>query len=346
MRVGVIGCGYWGSKHVRVFEGLEGVERTVLIDPRAGRREALQASFPRTRSFARLEEAVEHLDAVVIATPPSTHADLGLRALDAGLHVLVEKPLATSSADAALLVNRAEAAGKTLMVGHTFEHNAAVWKLRDLVATGVLGDVLYVDTARLNLGLYQQDINVIWDLAPHDVSIINHVLGTAPQAVHAWGSSHASPLEDVAYIKLEYPHVTAQVHVSWLDPCKVRRVTVVGSRQMAVYNDLADEERIRVYDKGVDAGRDPGAAAGRAGQDMHAQPVSYRYGGITAPYIAFQEPLAVQDRAFVDCVRDGTRPLTDGYRGLAVVQALEAAQRSLREGRPIDLRELQAVEAA
>ena len=339
MKVGIVGCGYWGSKHVRVFHGMREVERTVAIDMREDRRKALADTFPGLATAPTLEDAFDDIDAVVIATPPSTHAAIALDALRAGKHVLVEKPLAKTTRDAQQLVDEAELRGLTLMVGHTFEHNAAVWKLRDLVVGGVLGKVLYIDTARLNLGLYQQSTNVIWDLAPHDVSIINHVLHMAPVTVHAWGSRHAhSVLEDVAYIKLEYPNgVHAQVHVSWLDPQKVRRVTIVGNKQMAVYNDLASEERIRIYDKGVGSLQD--------GEQMHEAPMSYRYGGISSPYIAFQEPLSVEDRDFVESITQSHSPRSDGRRGLAVVQTLEAAERSLREQRAVRLDEFALVAA-
>jgi predicted dehydrogenase len=334
LRVGVVGCGYWGSKHVRVLHAIRGVARVVAIDPFEDRTAALKQAFPNMPSFPDLDAALDHVDAVVIATPPGTHAEVALAALAAGKSVLVEKPLATSSADAARMIQAAERSSLTLMVGHTFEHNAAVWKLRELVDTGELGQIHYVDTARLNLGLYQRDVNVVWDLAPHDVSICNHVLGTTPFSVEAWGSRHAhNGLEDVAYLRLQYPGgVIANIHVSWLDPCKVRRVTVVGSAKMAVYNDLASEERVRLFDKGVTSLESQANV-----QDI---PMSYRYGEIRSPYIAFEEPLTVMDRHFLSCVEDGIRPSTDGKVGLAVVQALECAAISLRERRQVDIGEL------
>ena len=333
MHVGIIGCGYWGSKHVRVFNGIPEVERTVAIDFREDRRAALAQTFPALETAASLDDVIDGLDAVVVATPPSTHASIAMQALEAGKHVMVEKPLAKTSEDAQRLVIAAERNGLTLMVGHTFEHNAAVWKLRELVVAGTLGKVLYIDTARLNLGLYQPNTNVIWDLAPHDVSIINHILDAKPVSVQAWGSRHVHAfLEDVAYLKLTYPNgVDAHVHVSWLDPCKVRRVTVVGDKQMAVYNDLASEERVRVYDKGIGAIED--------GEQLHEAPKSYRYGGITSPYINFQEPLAIEDSDFVRSIIEGKAPVSHGRRGLAVVQALVAAERSLRDERPVLLEE-------
>jgi predicted dehydrogenase len=335
MRIGVVGCGYWGSKHIRVLHGIPEVESVVAIDPDTDRLKNLSQAFAGLSGFSDLDSALEHVDGVIIATPPSTHVPLALKAIRAGKSVLIEKPLATSTSDARLLINEAE--GKvTLMVGHTFEYNAAVTKLRELVSSEVLGSVYYIDTARLNMGLYQSDVNVIWDLAPHDLSIINYILGSQPVSVEAWGAPHAHPfLEDVAYLRLHYPNVTANVHVSWLDPCKVRRVTVVGSRQMAVYNDLAAEERVRVYDKGVVNAQDPTTL-----QDL---PMTYRYGDIRSPFISFEEPLGVQDNHFVTCIREKQRPRTDGENGLAVVRVLEAAEVSLREGRQVFLDGREAV---
>lgn len=335
MRIAVLGCGYWGSKHVRVLQGLPDVERVIAIDQNVDRLISLQKVSPGLVSRTKLEDAIDEVDAVVVATPPRSHAPLALELLEAGKHVLVEKPLATSSADARQMVSTAEAKGLTLMVGHTFEHNAAVWKLRDLVQSGELGDILYVDSARLNLGLYQPDVNVIWDLAPHDISIFNFVLGSAPSTVHAWGSMHAHrSLEDVAYLRLSYPDlgVNANAHVSWLDPCKVRRVTVVGSERMVVYNDLATEERIRVYDKGVV----PGSEA----DSETMAPASYRYGDISSPFVQFEEPLMVQDREFVEAVTHELGPVAAPHTGVLVVDALEAAERSLREGRPVAVDEV------
>lgn len=326
MRVGVIGCGYWGSKHIRVLHGISQIDQIVGIDNSEDRLLELKRSFPGMVIQTNLDTALPELDALVVATPPRTHAALALRAIDAGKSVLVEKPLATSSADAMEMVAASARRRVVLMVGHTFEYNSAVWKLRELVQSGELGEIHYLDSARLNLGLYQSDVNVIWDLAPHDVSIFNMVLGSVPTSVQAWGSRHAHrQLEDVAYIRLEYEElgVTANIHVSWLDPCKVRRVTAVGSQRMVVYNDLSAEERIRVFDKGVIP-----ADVSNLGQI----PLSYRYGEIRSPYLKTEEPLDVQDRHFVDCVATGRVPRTDGANGSAVVRVLESAEISLRSG--------------
>jgi predicted dehydrogenase len=318
------------------LHSVDGVEGVVLVDGQTERLHRLARSYPADLCFRTLAEALPHLDAVVVATPPTSHVPIALEAIAAGKHVLVEKPLAPTVAGAHALIAAAQAAGAVLMVGHTFEYNPAVRKLRELVRSQELGDLYYLDSARLNLGLYQSDVNVIFDLAPHDVSIINHVLGQGPVAVQAWASRHAHPrFEDVAYLRLfyEHPGLSANIHVSWLDPGKVRRVVAVGSSKMAVYDDLADE-RIRVLDKGVEAPPDSG--------NLTQPPMSYRYGDIVAPFLAPDEPLGVQDRHFVECVATGATPLTDGRNGLAVVEALEAAQVSLRLGRPVLLEELSA----
>ena len=332
LRLGVIGVGYWGSKHVRVLQASNAVDSLVVIDGNEQRLRALMRTFPTLRAYPDLESALPHLDALVVATPPTTHAALALRAIRAGKHVLVEKPFATSMADGQRLVEAADEHRVVLMAGHTFEYNNAVWRLRDLVRSGELGDLYYLDSARLNLGLYQSDVNAVWDLAPHDISIINLLVGRHPSSVQAWGSRHAnSQFEDVAYLRMTYDEIglTANVHVSWLDPCKVRRLTVVGSRKMAVYNDLASEERLRIHDKGV--------MFPELGEDLTQPPTSYRYGDITAPFVPPSEPLAVQDEHFLECITLGLPCRTDGRRALTVVEILEAAQRSLDSGRPVPL---------
>jgi predicted dehydrogenase len=339
LRVAVVGCGYWGSKHVRVLHALDGVAEVSIVDSRADRLQALARNFKTAPCYAELRSALPHVDAVVVATPPSMHVPVALEAIAAGKHVLVEKPLAPTTAGARRLIQAATEAGVILMVGHTFEYNPAVRKLRELVRSQELGELYYIDSARLNLGLYQNDVNVIFDLAPHDVSIINHVLDRKPVAVDAWAARHAHRrFEDVAYLRLFYDDVfdgrglSANIHVSWLDPCKVRRVTAVGSKKMAVYDDLAADERIRVLDKGVSLPPD--------GANLSQPPTSYRYGDIVVPFIPADEPLSLQDRHLVDCIATGTQPLTDGANGLAVVETLEAAELSRRLGRPVLLEEI------
>ena len=325
MHIVVAGCGYWGAKHVRVLSSLSGVDAVGVFDPDPGALAQIAAAFGNVRHFGDFDAALVWADAVVVATPALTHVDLTMRAIAAGCHVLVEKPLATNSDDAALLVATARETGVTLMVGHTFEYNAAVGALRDSVRSGELGRLHYIDSVRLNLGPIRRDVNVIGDLAPHDVSICNFVLDARPDAVTAWASAHThESIEDTASIRLDYDtiEVVATIRVSWLDPCKIRRTTVVGDRMMAVYNDLDDNERLKLYDRGVVDSRH-GAA--------HEPPMSYRYGAIVAPFVQFREPLLVEDEHFVASIRDGTTPQSDGADGLAIVRILEAAQQSVRE---------------
>lgn len=330
LNVGVVGCGYWGSKHVRVLQTLPGVRGVTAIDRDGDLLASLQQQHPNISTCSSFEQGLDVVDAVVIATPPLTHAALAQHALERGRHVLCEKPLATSVAEAETLVELADRAGLTLMSGHTFEHNPAVWKLRELVQSGELGRIYHIDTARLNLGLYQGDVNVIWDLAPHDVSILNFILGAEPDRVMAWAPPHEHhELADVAYLKLDYDELqlSTQVHVSWLDPCKVRRVTVTASKKMVVYNDLAVDERVRVFDKGV--------AFDNGGEGTGS--VSYRNGGIESPYIEFEEPLLIEDRHFVHSSLTGAPPPSDGRSGLAVVRVLAAAEVSLRTGGAVEI---------
>jgi predicted dehydrogenase len=330
LRIGVVGCGYWGARHVRVLSSLSAVGHVALIDVDPHARAPLRAAFPAVSAFSSLDSALPYVDAVVIATPPRSHSALALQALRAGKHVLVEKPLATSAAEAHALVTEAAAARRVLMVGHTFEFNAAVRELGRRLDRGELGEIYYIHSARLNLGLYQQDVNVIWDLAPHDVSILNYLLRSSPTRVTTWGSTNAQAgVEDLAYIRLDYGDVgvTGYIHVSWLDPRKVRQVTVVGSYRMAIYNEQDAEERLRLFDRGI--GSQDGDSA------RFGWPLSYRLGDIVSPHIRFDEPLAVEDRHFVDCIREGRTPDADGWNGLAVVETLEAAEESLRTGAPV-----------
>jgi len=243
----------------------------------------------------------------------------------AGKDVLVEKPLAASTAQALELIRLARERERVLMTGHTFLYNPAVEELRRLVQSGELGRVYYVDTARLSLGLFQRNLNVIWDLAPHDVSILFHLLGRIPRAVSARGSTCVRPdIHDVAYLELQFDGgLSAQIHVSWLDPAKVRRITIVGDRKMVVYNDVSPAEKIRIYDKGVEA-----PVTDSFGEFQ----LSYRQGQVTIPHIPWQEPLRLECEHFVECVRTRRVPRTSGLQGLAVVSVLEAADRSLASG--------------
>jgi predicted dehydrogenase len=334
VHVAVVGYGYWGSKHVRVLSTMPDVAVTV-VDRDRGRIEEAAALYPSVRYTATdLGEVIDRVDAVLVATPPGSHCTVAMTALRKGKHVLVEKPLATSVADAEAMVSAAAEHDVQLMVGHTFEYNPAVRQLRDIIRSGQLGRVLYIDSARLSLGLYQRDVNVIWDLAPHDISITSYLLDELPVAASVWGQRNVGPWqEDVAYLKLDFPTTHAFVHVSWLNPRKVRRTTVVGERRMAVYDDMSDNERIRIFDIGVDP------AEIDSPHMAHEMPVSYRTGDIISPFVPFQEPLMVQDREFVDSIRSGIRPATPGERGLDIVRVLAATDVALATGQtaPVDV---------
>lgn len=333
IRVGVIGFGYWGSKHVRVLSGLPDVE-LMVIESRPDRLLEARMSFPALRCASCLPDIESQLDAVVIATPPGSHTPIAMQALRAGLHIMVEKPLAMSVADAEALVEAADGAGLMLMVGHTFEYNPAVWALKQIINSGELGRILYIDTARLSLGRYQKDCNVIWDLAPHDISIVSYLLDEFPATTSVWAHRNMGDVQaDVAYLRLDFPRaaVPAFVHVSWLSPSKVRRVTVVGERKMVVYNDLSDNERVRIYDVGVDPSEIDESSS-------HAMPVTYRIGTITSPDVHFVEPLLVQDKHFIECIRTGCQPDTHGERGLGVVRVLAATDEAIANGQTAPIR--------
>jgi predicted dehydrogenase len=322
VKVGVIGCGYWGPQLVRNFATLPQATLLGVADRSPERLDYVRTQYPSVRRFKDHRDLLESdVDAVVVATPIHTHFQIAKEALEAGKHVLVEKPMTDSVADALELNRIAEESQRTLMVGHTFIYNPAVEELAKIVQCD-LGRVFYVDAARLNLGLFQARNNVIWDLGPHDVSIVTYVLGRKPIAVSAWGSTCVQPgIHDVAYVDVEFEGgVRAQVHLSWLDPAKVRRITVVGDRRMVVYNDVSLQEKIKIYNKGVET---------PVTDDFGEFQLSYRHGEVVIPYIEWREPLALECEHFVDSIRTGTRPRTDGFQGLSVVAVLEAATYSL-----------------
>lgn len=327
VKIGVAGFGYWGPKLVRNLREMPGADLRSVVDLDAERLARVRAQYPGLQTTQSYDELLgSDVDAVVVATPIRTHFRLAKAALLAGKHVMVEKPLTATSAEGEELVDLAARMGLVLMVGHTFEYNAGIRALRDIVASGELGEIYYVDMARLNLGLFQADINVLWDLAPHDLSILLYVLQRDPVAVSARGTASVTPgIHDVAYVELRFPdNILAHVHLSWLDPCKVRRVTIVGSKKMVVCNDLQEAEKIRIYDKGVHRPYETDEF-----QDFH---LAYRYGGISIPHIPFREPLRVQCEHFTECIRTGGQPQSDGRVGLKVVRVLEQADKSLQNG--------------
>jgi predicted dehydrogenase len=312
------------------------VTQVVAIDEREAIRDAICANFPAVVGRSCLAEAVDDVDGVVVATPPVSHFDLTAAAIAAGKHVLVEKPIATDSKQAAEMVRLAEEAGVTLASGHTFAHNPAVWKLRELIDAGELGTIHHIDAARLSLGLYRDDVNVLWDLAAHDISIAIALLRAVPDTVSAWGSRNTPPYsEDVATMRMTFERkkIDSTVRVSWLDPLKVRRTTIVGSEKMAVYNDIDPDERIKIYDRGRSLPADPASLALSTGDSVG---VTYRNGDIHSPHVDFGEPLRHELIDFVGCCTSGSIPLADGRAGLAVVATLEAADQSLLEnGAPV-----------
>jgi predicted dehydrogenase len=266
------------------------------------------------------------LDGVIVSTPPETHHDIVADCLENGLHVLVEKPLAITSAEARHMVQLASHQDRILMVGHTFEYNPAVRALKALIDDNELGDIHYIDAVRVGLGLFHPNLNVVWDLAPHDISILIYLLGELPTSVAARGSACLQDsVEDVVYMALTFPSgILAHVRMSWLDPSKTRRITVVGSDKMVVYDDVAPQEKIKLFDKRVDKIR----RTDTYGEFQFA----YHYGSAVSPYIHFEEPLRVECAHFAECIADGKTPLTDGVSGLRVVEVIEAAQRSLASG--------------
>jgi predicted dehydrogenase len=284
--------------------------------------------YPHVRLTKRFDDVLEsdQVDAVCIATPVRTHYPLGMACLRAGKHTFIEKPMAASSREGAELVREAAAIGLNLMVGHTFVYTAAVNKLKELIDEGELGDVFYVQMTRVNLGIFQEDINVVWDLAPHDVSILMYALGCQPLRVQSFCRSYIREgVEDVAFLNYTFPNnITANLHVSWLDPCKIRRTTVVGSRRMLVYDDVETLEKIRVYDKGVTMMPHYDTFG-----EFH---LAYRHGDIFTPRLDDAEPLKVECSHFLECIQTGKTPRSDGLAGLQVVQAMEAANESLRKG--------------
>lgn len=324
--VAVVGCGYWGPNLIRNFVTCPTTRVAVLCDQDEDRLRQAAALCPqaeRVSDTARVF-ADANVEAVAIATPVGTHAPLAAAALRAGKHVLVEKPLATSEREAEELVRLAERCGRTLMVDHTFIHSNPIRKIKELIAGGELGEIYYIDSVRINLGLFQNDVNVLWDLAPHDLSIVDYLLGRLPRSLSAIGSCHArGDLEDVAYLNLDFgAGLLASFHVNWLSPVKVRHLIVAGSKKSLVYNDLNPWEPIKVYDRGISVAESPEARRGVL--------ISYRTGDIWSPHLEPSEPLQNVVRHFADCIRSGQRPLTDGEAGLRVVRILDAAQRSIK----------------
>jgi predicted dehydrogenase len=328
LKIGIVGCGYWGPKHIRNFHELEEADLKVVCDLDKYRLQRVKTQYPYVKTAVNFEDLLkDSVDAVVIATPVDTHYQMAKQALLHGKHVLIEKPISTSSNEVLELIKLAEQRNLVIMAGHTYEYHPAVDFLRQLVQSGELGDVYNIDTARLNLGLYRPDANVLWDLAPHDICIVLSLLGEEPVEVSARGTHLVDPkLCDMAYIELLFPSGTmCNVHVSWLHPRKIREITIVGSKKMAVYDDVSESEKIHIYDKGL-------ALAASDNNGFAAWPPNYRYGDVVIPFISNAEPLKLECSHFIQSIAQGAKPRSDGWSGLRVTSILEAANDSLLNG--------------
>ena len=334
IKIGVVGCGYWGPNLVRNFRSLPDCNLKMICDLSEQRLAHLKPLYPEVQGTTDYRHLLNGagLDAVVIATAVHTHYPMARASLLAGKHTLIEKPMACSSADCQELIAIAKKKGLVLMTGHTFLYSPAVRKIKEIVDHGDIGEIRYISARRLNLGLFQKDINVAWDLAPHDISIVLNIMGEQPLTVNCRGSAHITPaVEDVTTMCLTFQNQrSAIIHSSWLDPRKVREMTIVGSKRMIVYDDVAPLEKIRIFDARVER---------PAHYDTFAEfHYAYHYGDVYAPYIKQEEPLKTECQHFLDCIRAGTTPLSDGNQGLELVRILEASSASLKlGGSPVEL---------
>lgn len=332
IRIGVIGYGYWGPRVARNFQALNGCEVSVVCDRSAELLRKAKQAVPSAVLTCDCSEAISSpsVDAIAVVTPVWTHFDLAKAALENGKHVFVEKPFTATAQQAEELIEIAERKNLRIMVDHTFLFTGAVRKIRQLIDEGTLGRLYYYDSTRVNLGLFQHDVNVIWDLAPHDLSIMDHLVEDKPEAVIATGQVHLNGFEDLAFITIYFAgRMIAHINVNWLSPVKVRTTLIGGDKKMLVWNDLEADEKIRVYDRGV---------AVTNGQGIHELLVSYRSGDMWAPKVEDAEALNREAKYFIDCISSNERPINDGLAGLRVVRLLEAADKSLKDrGRPVSL---------
>jgi predicted dehydrogenase len=325
IRVGVIGYGYWGPNIVRNLQGLDSTRLEMVCDQSPAALARVRKAYPNVATCSDPAEILTSpkIDAVAVITPVWTHYDLAKKALENGKHVFVEKPFTSNSAQAAELIEIAARKKLTIMVDHTFLFTGAVRKICELVEGGALGDLYYYDSLRVNLGLFQHDVSVIWDLAPHDLSIMDYIIKGEPEAVVATGERHLNDVEDVAYMTIYFPrNVIAHINVNWLSPVKIRTTLIGGQKKMVVWNDLVADEKVRVYDKGVQI------ASGDGLRDIL---VSYRTGDMWAPQVEQLEALHVELSYFADCIMSGKTPFNDGHAGLRIVRMLEAAEASIQK---------------
>ncbi len=333
--VGVVGCGYWGPNLIRNFRALPDCHLKMMCDVNQNRLKHLRGLYPEVEGetdYAKMLNGEANLDAVVIATSVRYHHQMAKASLMAGKHTFIEKPMAASVAECEELVDLARKNGLTLMVGHTFLYSSPVRKIKEIVDRGEIGEIHYISSKRLNLGLFQKDINVAWDLAPHDISIVLYIMDENPQNVSCTGTAHITPgVEDVTTMSLTFRrNRSAFIQNSWLDPRKVREMTIVGSKRMIVYDDLAPLEKIKIYDARVET---------PPHYDTFAEfQYAYHYGDVYIPYVKQEEPLKIETQHFLNCIREGKKPITDGQQGLELVRILEGSSTSLRQGgAPVDL---------
>jgi predicted dehydrogenase len=338
MKVGVIGLGYWGPNLVRNFLAHKEVTKVVACDLRLERRSFILDKFPAAVLESDCTKVIEgDCDIVVIATPVDTHYTIGMRALEAGKHIWVEKPFTSTSAEAEALIELAEKKNLKIFVDHTFIYNGAVRKIKELVDRGELGNVIYFDSERINLGLFQRDVNVVWDLAPHDLSIMNYLLGSHQiKALSANGIANFNGKENLAHLSIYFEdNCFAHFHVNWVSPVKIRRIIVGGDRKMLVYDDMENFEKIKVYDSGVEFPTQ---------ESVHQALVQYRIGDMFSPKINQTEALALGANEFINAINEDRMPLTSGVDGLAVVRILEASNKSLSNlGEIVELNSLSVV---
>jgi predicted dehydrogenase len=331
IRIGIIGYGYWGPVVARNFQATEGCQLVAVCDANPAAQERARKALPGIQVTGDASEIVRspHIDAVAVITPVWTHFEFAKAALENNKHVFVEKPFTPSSSEASQLIDLAAAKKLQIMVDHTFLFTGAVRKIRQLIDQGVLGKLFYYDSSRVNLGLFQHDVNVIWDLAPHDLAIMNYLIDVEPESVSATGQCHLNGQEDMAYVTIYFPRMLAHISVNWLSPVKVRTTLIGGEKKMVVWNDMEADEKVKVYDKGVDI-------VNRQG--VYDLLVSYRSGDIWVPKVDQTEALKLEAKYFVECIEKNETPFNDGVAGLRVVRLLEAAAQSLKErGRPVQL---------
>jgi predicted dehydrogenase len=335
VRIGVIGYGYWGPNIVRNLQALDECELVAVCDKNPAALRRAQRNYPGVYLTTDFNEVLTspEIDAIAVITPVWTHFDLARAALENGKHVFVEKPFTSSSAQAEQLIELADSKNLKIMVDHTFLFSGAVRKIREIIDNGTLGPLYYFDSTRVNLGLFQHDVSVVWDLAPHDLSIMNHVIVETPEAVVATGGKHLNGHADMAFITVYFPRdIVAHINVNWLSPVKVRTTLIGGKDKMLVWNDLEADEKIKIYDKGVEM------TSGQNPQGVYDLLVSYRSGDVWAPKVEQTEALKVELGYFVDCIVNDKTPINDGVAGLNVVRLLEAADSSLQEkGRLVSL---------